>query len=139
MPVARARRGGIATRPADGSTRMDSSPSCPPPMTMPATTPFPSRQTVLLVSPLLGVVLLLAGCASSPTGAGGARSCADAGLAWAVGQPADEPTMRRLLADSGAGLINPIGPDSIVRGDSRSDRLRVYIDPDNVIERVACE
>ena len=47
--------------------------------------------------------------------------------------------MRRLYSESGAGLVNPIGPYSVVRRDSRTDRLRVYIDKDNTIERASCE
>ena len=87
----------------------------------------------------LALALVTTGCASTASTGGGARTCSDAGLGWAVGQQADEAAMRRLYAESGAGLVNPIGPDSRVRGDSRSDRLRVYIDRDNVIEKVACE
>lgn len=47
--------------------------------------------------------------------------------------------MRRLYAESGAGLVNPIDPDTIVRRDTRTDRLRVYIDKDNTIEKASCE
>ena len=90
-------------------------------------------------SKLVPLALVAAGCASTaPTGSG-VRTCSDADLGWAVGQQADEAAMRRLYAESGAGLVNPIGPESRVRGDSRTDRLRVYIDGDNVIEKVACE
>lgn len=87
----------------------------------------------------LVLALVATGCASTESTSAGARTCSDAGLGWAVGQEADEAVMRRLYAESGAGLVNPIGPDSRVRGDSRTDRLRVYIDSDNVIEKVACE
>ena len=87
-----------------------------------------------------GCVWLLAACASSPGPqvAGGGR-CDDSGLAWAVGQPANEENMRRLSRESGAGLVNPIGPASSVRGDHRNDRLRVFIDAGNVIQAVRCE
>ena len=47
--------------------------------------------------------------------------------------------MRRLLRESGAGLIDPLGPDSRVRGDHRDDRLRVRIDADNRIRSARCE
>ena len=60
-----------------------------------------------------------------------------AGLA--VGQPANEDNMRRLLLDSGAGLINPIGPDTNLLGDHRLDRLRVFIDAGNLITAARCE
>ena len=47
--------------------------------------------------------------------------------------------MRKLLLQSGAGLINPIGPATITTRDLRQDRLRVFIDKDNVITAVRCE
>ena len=47
--------------------------------------------------------------------------------------------MRRLSRESAAGLVNPIGPASSVRGDHRNDRLRVFIDAGNVIQAVRCE
>ena len=82
----------------------------------------------------------LAACASSPgPQIAGSGRCDDSGLGWAVGQPANEEHMRQLLGDSGAGLVNPIGPDTNVRGDHRSDRLRVFIDASNVIQSVRCE
>ena len=112
---------------------------------MPAPTPAPRTPTgrstgaparpALLLAAL--AVALAAGCAASPERT--ARTCVDEGLGWAVGRDADEAVMRRLLAESGTGLIDPIGPKSRVRRDSRPDRLRVFIDAGNVITRVACE
>ncbi|MCW5580346.1 MAG: hypothetical protein KIS72_03275 [Luteimonas sp.] len=84
--------------------------------------------------------VLLAACASSPgPQIAGSGKCDDRGLSWAVGQPANEENMRRLSRESGAGLVNPIGPASTLRGDRRTDRLRVFIDADNVISAVRCE
>lgn len=60
-------------------------------------------------------------------------------MGWAIGQPADQANMRKLLLQSGAGLINPIGPATITSRDLRQDRLRVFIDKDNVITAVRCE
>ncbi|MFT3762605.1 MAG: hypothetical protein QM761_08350 [Pseudoxanthomonas sp.] len=79
------------------------------------------------------------GCASAPDRTDAAGVCKDDGLEWAIGQKAEEPVMRRLYVESGAGLVNPIGPHSVVRGDARNDRLRVYLDKDNTIVRVSCE
>ena len=42
-------------------------------------------------------------------------------------------TVRRLKQESGAGLVNPIGPATITTRDIRRDRLRVYVDAGNVI------
>ena len=87
-----------------------------------------------------GCVWLLAACASSPgPQVAGSGRCDDSGLAWAVGQPANEENMRRLSRESGAGLVNPIGPGTVVKHDARTDRLRVYIDADNRITAARCE
>ncbi|MGE8212888.1 MAG: hypothetical protein ACN6Q8_04760 [Stenotrophomonas sp.] len=56
-----------------------------------------------------------------------------------MGQPGDEANMRRLAKESGAGLVNPITPTTIVSRDIRQDRLRVYMDADSVITAVRCE
>jgi hypothetical protein len=83
---------------------------------------------------------LLASCMSAPNGAGyRERTCDDSALGWAVGTRFDDAAYARLLRESGAGLLNPIGPNSTVRGDSRGDRLRVYLDKDNIVTAVRCE
>lgn len=67
----------------------------------------------------------LSACVSTPgPQVAGSGTCRDASLGWAVGQPADEATLRKLSSESGAGLINPISPTTVVKHDSRSDRLR---------------
>ena len=91
----------------------------------------------------LGVIagaLGVSACVSTPgpqvTGSG---RCTDATLGWAVGQPADEATLKRLSSESGAGLVNPIGPSTITTKDIRQDRLRVFVDKDNIITSTRCE
>lgn len=82
----------------------------------------------------------LSACVSTPgPQVAGSGTCRDASLGWAVGQPADEATLRKLSSESGAGLINPISPTTVVKHDSRSDRLRVYIDAQNRITAARCE
>ena len=84
--------------------------------------------------------LSLAACVSTPgPEINGPGLCKADALGWAIGQPADETNMRKLLVQSGAGLINPIGPATITTRDLRQDRLRVFIDKDNVITAVRCE
>ena len=84
--------------------------------------------------------LSLASCASSPgPQVQGSGQCQAGTLGWAVGQPADQANMRRLSRESGAGLINPIGPGTITTKDLRTDRLRVFIDKADVITAVRCE
>ncbi len=84
--------------------------------------------------------LSLTACVSTPgPEIKGPGLCKADALGWAVGQRADEANMRKLLVQSGAGLINPIGPATITTRDLRQDRLRVFIDKDNVITAVRCE
>lgn len=84
--------------------------------------------------------LLLSACVSTPGPEvkGGGR-CDASQLGWAVGQPGNEANMRRLSRESGAGLVNPIGPSTITTKDIRPDRLRVYVDKDNIITAARCE
>lgn len=82
----------------------------------------------------------LSACVSSPgPQVAGSGRCSDAALGWAVGQPGDEATLKRLSRESGAGLVNPIGPSTVVKHDARDDRLRVYLDADNRITAARCE
>ncbi|AWH21750.1 MULTISPECIES: I78 family peptidase inhibitor [Stenotrophomonas] len=84
--------------------------------------------------------LLLSACVSTPgPQVSGSGQCNASALGWAVGQPADEANMRRLSRESGAGLVNPIGPNTITTKDIRPDRLRVYVDKDNIITAARCE
>ncbi|AWH25615.1 MULTISPECIES: I78 family peptidase inhibitor [Stenotrophomonas] len=84
--------------------------------------------------------LLLSACVSTPgPQVSGSGQCNASTLGWAVGQPADEANMRRLSRESGAGLVNPIGPNTITTKDIRPDRLRVYVDKDNIITAARCE
>lgn len=69
----------------------------------------------------------------------GTGHCDASQLGWAIGQPANEPNIRRLSSESGAGLVNPIGPSTITTKDIRQDRLRVYVDKDNIITATRCE
>ena len=98
----------------------------------------PLRLPVSASALLLPVAL--AGCLSMPgptvTGDG---HCDASQLQWAVGQPGNEANMRRLSRESGAGLVNPVGPSSIVSLDIRQDRLRVFLDAGNTITAVRCE
>lgn len=98
-----------------------------------------TRHGMMISLTLLGT-LALGGCASSPgPQVQGSGECQAGTLGWAVGQPANEANMRRLSRESGAGLVNPIGPGTITTKDLRTDRLRVYIDKQDVITAVRCE
>ncbi|CCP12138.1 hypothetical protein SMSKK35_1431 [Stenotrophomonas maltophilia SKK35] len=84
--------------------------------------------------------LLLSACVSTPGPVvKGTGRCDASQLGWAVGQPGNEENLRRLSRESGAGLVNPIGPTTITTKDIRTDRLRVYMDKDNIITAARCE
>ena len=88
----------------------------------------------------LATPLLLSACVSTPgPEVKGTGRCDASQLGWAIGQPANEPNIRRLSSESGAGLVNPIGPSTITTKDIRQDRLRVYVDKDNIITATRCE
>ena len=93
-----------------------------------------SRIAILALMPLA-----LAACASGGEPRPGPRVCNDDMLGWAVGAPLDQANYARLLRESGARLLDPLGPDSRVRRDARTDRLRVYVDRDNRITAARCE
>jgi len=104
-----------------------------------ATLPLPHRSSTRV--PMLAIAAItLSACVSTPgPQVAGNGQCRDAALGWAVGQTADEATLKRLSSESGAGLVNPIGPTTAVKHDTRSDRLRVYIDAQNRITAARCE
>ncbi|MFL9585153.1 hypothetical protein [Stenotrophomonas sp. AB1(2024)] len=98
-----------------------------------------SRNVIPLMT--LATALSLSACATAPgpeiTGSG---QCHAESLDWAIGKNADEATMRSVFKQSGAGLIVPIGPGStIATGDRRPDRLRVFLDKNNIITAIRCE
>ncbi|HDS0948821.1 TPA: hypothetical protein QDZ34_003679 [Stenotrophomonas maltophilia] len=97
--------------------------------------------TAIRLSLLLpAAALLLSACVSTPgPQVKGSGHCDASQLGWAVGQPANEANMRRLSSESGAGLVNPIGPNTITTKDIRPDRLRVFVDKDNIITAARCE
>jgi hypothetical protein len=104
-----------------------------------ATLLLPHRSSTRASLLALGA-LALSACVSTPgPQVAGSGQCRDASLGWSVGQTADEATLKRLSSESGAGLVNPIAPTTAVKHDSRSDRLRVYIDAQNRITAARCE
>jgi len=105
--------------------------------------PFAALRRLLTGAAL---VTALAACQTTPppssssnaTGTDALGRCSDAGIQWAVGKTNDEATIRRLKQESGAGIVNPIGPTTITSRDIRHDRLRVFVDASNVITAVRC-
>ena len=96
-----------------------------------------SGKTLHQSAMLMAGVLALAACSGQPSRK--TAQCDDSQLGWAIGQPGDEANLARLWKESGAGLMNPIAPTTVVKRDSRPDRLRVYLDKDNLITAARCE
>lgn len=102
--------------------------------------PHHSLRSSLRVVGVIAGALAVSACVSTPgPQVAGDGLFSDASLGWAVGQPADEATLKRLSSESGAGLVNPIGPTTAVKHDARRDRLRVYLDAQNRITAARCE
>lgn len=102
---------------------------------------FPALGTALAAALL---ATALGACQSTPPPAASAPApppglCNDTSLQCAIGKVNDEATVRRLKQESGAGLVNPIGPATITTRDIRRDRLRVYVDAGNVITAARCD
>lgn len=95
---------------------------------------------LLLPTIALSLSASLSGCLSTPGPSIASDGQCDASQSqWAVGEPGNEANMRRLSRESGAGLVNPVGPATVVSRDFRRDRLRVYLDAGNTITAVRCE
>ena len=84
--------------------------------------------------------LALAACSTVPAegteNVGGA--CKDEGLSSFVGQDATEATGSELLKQSGANALRWVPKGSMVTMEFRADRVTVYLDANNKIERVSC-
>lgn len=83
--------------------------------------------------------LLLAGCTTVPTQeAPGKQLCNADGLQRFIGQAATADLGAELLRTSGAGILRWVPPNSAITTDARTDRLTIYIDALNRIERFDC-
>jgi len=94
------------------STLWSCSPSCPWP---PAVTP-----------------------AAAPPTADAAHECRPEALEAFTGKTADEATIKKLVADSGARGARVVKPGMAVTMDFRQDRVTVQVDAQNRIERASC-
>ncbi len=88
--------------------------------------------------------LLLAGCATTPVEPISAQpgeisgTCRRDSLASFVGQPADEALGARMLRESGARELRWVAKGMMVTMDYSADRLTVYLDAANRVERASC-
>ncbi|MDQ3078837.1 MAG: I78 family peptidase inhibitor [Pseudomonadota bacterium] len=90
--------------------------------------------------------LLLAACATTPAPvvpivaepAQPAGTCLGDSLASFIGQPRSEALGARMLRQTGATKIRWVAKGMMVTMDYRDDRLTVYLDAANRIERASC-
>ncbi|QZN79392.1 hypothetical protein LMF57_00450 [Stenotrophomonas sp. SI-NJAU-1] len=99
---------------------------------------------------LLAAVLPLAACshaggnASADAGSlpakvsDGPQECRPEALDAFTGKTADEATIKKLVADSGARNARVVKPGMAVTMDFRQDRVTVQVDAQNRIERASC-
>lgn len=103
---------------------------------------------------LLAAILPLAACShaggsSSPRSTAGDGSlpakvsdgpqeCRPEALNAFTGKTADEATIKKLVADSGARNARVVKPGMAVTMDFRQDRVTVQVDAQNRIERASC-
>jgi hypothetical protein len=86
-------------------------------------------------------LLALAACATAPVGPAVAQpsgTCRNEALASFVGQPATQALGTRMLAASGARALRWVAKDTMVTMEFRDDRLTVYLDAANRVERASC-
>ena len=84
--------------------------------------------------------LLLAACATTadPVVAEPADTCRGDALASFVGQPYNAALGARMLKASKASKLRPVAKGMMVTMDFREDRLTVYLDANNRVERASC-
>ncbi|MEN5005099.1 I78 family peptidase inhibitor [Stenotrophomonas indicatrix] len=99
---------------------------------------------------LLAAILPLAACshaggnASADAGSlpakvsDGPQECRPEALDAFTGKTADEATIKKLVADSGARNARVVKPGMAVTMDFRQDRVTVLVDAQNRIERASC-
>ncbi|WP_049456007.1 I78 family peptidase inhibitor [Stenotrophomonas maltophilia] len=67
-----------------------------------------------------------------------AHECRPEALEAFTGKTADEATIKKLVADSGARNARVVKPGMAVTMDFRQDRVTVQVDAQNRIERASC-
>ena len=92
---------------------------------------------------LIGFALLpLAACttvaAEEPATVGGGGECRGEGLDRFVGQPATSELAAEMMRVSGATKFQWVPKGSMVTMDYRTERLRVFLDDKNRVERASC-
>jgi hypothetical protein len=95
---------------------------------------------------LVAVATLAAGCATMANGQseppiyerGTGRLCVDRNLAQFVGRQATAELGAEILRVSGAGTLRWVPKGGVITMDLREDRVNVWLDAANRVERVNC-
>ena len=78
----------------------------------------------------------------TPSGQPGAgepiHTCRNEALAQFTGQPASQELGARMLAATGTRVIRWVAHGMMVTMDYRADRITVFLDPSNRVERASC-
>ncbi len=91
------------------------------------------------LSPFL-LAPLAAACTTvaPPAEAAPAKACAPESLARYTGLAADDATVARMKRETGKTDLRLVRPGMAVTMDYREDRLTVYVDAANRVERASC-
>lgn len=85
--------------------------------------------------------LLVAGCATAPSGGIAppqAGSCRNEGLDAFIGQDATPETGSEIMRASGARVLRWVPKGALITMEFSADRVTIYLDANNKIERVSC-
>jgi len=88
----------------------------------------------------LGLITLplVAACATVQPATPAEGECRNDALQQFVGQPATAELGSRMLGASGAKTLQWVAAGMMVTMDFRPDRVRVYLDEQNKVQRVSC-
>lgn len=85
------------------------------------------------------VPLVAAACSTVPTaGSTLAGSCSNEGLSAFAGQDATANIGAEIMRKSGAHVLRWVPKGSVVTMEFSADRMTIYLDANNEIERVSC-
>ena len=89
----------------------------------------------VLLAPLAACTIAQSDATAVGTAGG---TCRPQPLAQFVGQPSSQELGARILAASGARVIRWVPKGGVVTMDYREDRVTVYLDGSNRVERASC-
>lgn len=91
--------------------------------------------------PAMLAPLMVAACSTVPTDGAGpplSGSCRNEGLSAYVGQNATPETGGEIMRKSGARVLRWVPKGAIITMEFSADRVTIYLDANNKIERVNC-